>query len=158
MSNSLTPWTVALQAPLSMEFPKQEHWSGLPHPPPGDLPDPGIEHTSLMSPALACRFFTISLRPSREVRGSMTWDPPHPLALSGAEGIRCTPLKSRQVPGSASASLKVSLVTKAGALGTTASSSHRPSWDLLRAGQQHHQSHLVSCSRRWNLGGIDSVY
>ena len=40
------------QAPLIMEFPRQEYWSGLPHPPPGDLPDPGIESVSPMSPAL----------------------------------------------------------------------------------------------------------
>ena len=38
-----TPWTVAYQAPPSMEFPRQEYWSGLPFPSPGDLPDPGIE-------------------------------------------------------------------------------------------------------------------
>ena len=38
-----TPWTIAHQAPLSMEFSRQEYWSGLPFPPPGDLPDPGIE-------------------------------------------------------------------------------------------------------------------
>ena len=38
-----TPWTVAHQAPLSMGFPRQEYWSGLPFPSPGDLPDPGIE-------------------------------------------------------------------------------------------------------------------
>ena len=44
-----TPWTVALQAPLSMEFSRQEYWSGLPFPPPGDLPAPGIEP---VSPAL----------------------------------------------------------------------------------------------------------
>ena len=37
------PWTVALQAPLSMEFSRQEYWSWLPFPPPGDLPDPGIK-------------------------------------------------------------------------------------------------------------------
>ena len=41
-----TPWTVARQAPLSMGFSRQEHWSGLPCPPPGDLPDPGIEPRS----------------------------------------------------------------------------------------------------------------
>ena len=39
----LTPWTVARQAPLSMGFSRQEYWSGLPHPPPGDLPNTGIE-------------------------------------------------------------------------------------------------------------------
>ena len=38
-----TPWTLACQAPLSMGFSRQEHWSGLPFPSPGDLPDPGIE-------------------------------------------------------------------------------------------------------------------
>ena len=53
-----TLWTVALQAPLSKRFSKQEHWSRLPCPPPGDLPDPGIEPVSLMSPAMAGMFFT----------------------------------------------------------------------------------------------------
>ena len=53
-------WTVARQAPLSMGFSRQEYWSGLPCPPPGDLPDPGIEPISLMSPALVGRFFTTS--------------------------------------------------------------------------------------------------
>ena len=57
---SETPWTVTLQAPLSMGFSRQEYWSELPCPPPGDLPDPGIEPTSLASPALAGRFFTTS--------------------------------------------------------------------------------------------------
>ena len=42
----MTPWTVAHQAPLSMGFSKQEYWSGLPFPSPGDLPDPGIEPRS----------------------------------------------------------------------------------------------------------------
>ena len=42
-----TPWTVAHQAPLSMEFFRQEYWSGLPFPSPGDLPNPGIEPRSL---------------------------------------------------------------------------------------------------------------
>ena len=54
----VTPWTVNCQAPLSMEFSRQEYWSGLPFLPPGDLPNPGIEPTSLVSAALACRFFT----------------------------------------------------------------------------------------------------
>ena len=44
-----TLWTVACQAPLSIGFSRHEHWSGLPCPPPGDLPDPGIKHVSLMS-------------------------------------------------------------------------------------------------------------
>ena len=53
-----TPWTVALQAPLSMEFSRQEYWIGLPFPTPGDLTDPEIEPTS---PALAGRFSTTVL-------------------------------------------------------------------------------------------------
>ena len=45
-------WTVACQAPLSLGFSRQEYWSGLPHPPPGDFPDPGIEPVSSASPRL----------------------------------------------------------------------------------------------------------
>ena len=51
---------VAHQAPLSMEFSREEYWSGLPFPSPGDLPDSGIELVSLASPALADWFFTTS--------------------------------------------------------------------------------------------------
>ena len=54
----MTLWTVAQEAPLSMGFPRQEYWSGLPGPPPGDLPNPGIEPVSLMSPALSDGFLT----------------------------------------------------------------------------------------------------
>ena len=53
-----TLWTIACQAPLSMEFTRQEYCSGLPCPPLGDLPDPGVEPASLMSPAFAVEFFT----------------------------------------------------------------------------------------------------
>ena len=60
MSDSFaTPWTVALWALLSRGFSQQEYWSGLPFPPPDDLPHPGIELESLVSPAVAGRFFTI---------------------------------------------------------------------------------------------------
>ena len=52
------PWTVACQAPLSMGFSRQEYWSGLPHPSPGDLSDPGTKCMPLASPALADGFFT----------------------------------------------------------------------------------------------------
>ena len=58
VSDSATLWAVALQAPLSMGFPRQEYWSGLPFPLPGDLLDPGIEPMSPASPALAGEFFT----------------------------------------------------------------------------------------------------
>ena len=51
----LTLWTVALQAPLSMGFPRQEHWNGLPFPSPGDLPNPEIKAAS---PVWAGEFFT----------------------------------------------------------------------------------------------------
>ena len=60
------PMTVSCQAPLSMEFSKQEYWSGLPLPTPGDLSNPGIEHASLVSPAFKGRFFTTSV----------TWEAP----------------------------------------------------------------------------------
>ena len=53
MSNSATPLTVDHQVPPSMEFFRQEYWSGLPFPTPGDLPDPGMECESLVSPVLA---------------------------------------------------------------------------------------------------------
>ena len=58
MSSSFgTPWTIIRQAPVSMEFSRQEYWSGLPFPTPGDLPDSGIEYVSLVSPVLAGGFF-----------------------------------------------------------------------------------------------------
>ena len=57
VSNSVTPGTVTHQAPLSMKFSRQEYWSGLPFPPPGDLLGPGFD---LASPGLAGRFFTLS--------------------------------------------------------------------------------------------------
>ena len=56
----MTQWTVAHQPPLSIGVSMQEYWSGLPYPPPGNLPDPGIKPVSLMSPVLAGRFFTTS--------------------------------------------------------------------------------------------------
>ena len=54
------PMDGAHQAPLSMGFSRQEYWSGLLCPPSGDLPDPGIKPMSLVSPALAGKFFTTS--------------------------------------------------------------------------------------------------
>ena len=57
----VTPCTVLGKAPLSMEYSRQGCWSGLPFPSPGDLPNPGNECASLVSPALAGRFFTTEL-------------------------------------------------------------------------------------------------
>ena len=56
----VTPWTVALQDPQSLGFSRQEYWSGLPCPPPRDLPNPWMEPASFMSPARAGMFFTTS--------------------------------------------------------------------------------------------------
>ena len=63
MFDSLQPqWTVVHQVPLSMGFSRQEYWSALPCPPPGDLPNPGIEVSGcLVSPALADGVFTTSI-------------------------------------------------------------------------------------------------
>ena len=55
-----TPWTAAHQAPLPMEFLRQEYWNGLPLPPPGDLPDPGIRLTSPESPTLQVNSLLLS--------------------------------------------------------------------------------------------------
>ena len=67
-----TAWTIACQVPLSMGFSRQEYWSGLPFPSPGDLPNPGIELTFLMFPASAVGFFTIST----------TWEAPYTYQFS----------------------------------------------------------------------------
>ena len=67
MSDFLQPYIIARQAPASMGFSRQEYWSGLPCPPPGDPPDPGIEPTSLIFPALTGGFFTTSA----------TWEAPY---------------------------------------------------------------------------------
>ena len=60
VSDFATLWTVARQAPLSLGFSRREYWGGLPCPPPGDLPDGGIEPGSPASPAMAHMFFTTS--------------------------------------------------------------------------------------------------
>ena len=63
-----TLWTITFQAPLSKGF-SMQYWSGSPCPPPGDLPNRGIKPKSLMSPALAGRFFTTST--SGKQKGSL---------------------------------------------------------------------------------------
>ncbi|CAI9153792.1 unnamed protein product [Rangifer tarandus platyrhynchus] len=77
-------WTVAHQAPLFLGFSRQEYWSGLPFPPPGDLPNPGIKPRSLTSPALADRFFTTSA----------TWEAPQKAILYASSRLNdpITPL------------------------------------------------------------------
>ena len=72
-----SPWTTACQAPLSMGFPRQEYWRGLPFPFPGGLPVPGMEP---MSPALANRFFTTE----------PLWKPKHLLDVAKIESCAQT--------------------------------------------------------------------
>ena len=86
----VTLWTAACQAPLSMRFPRQEYWKSLPLPSPGDLPNSGIKPTSLVSPALAGRFFTTSATLSAAwyssfLHGIMTWG-----CTSPRRGHSCT--------------------------------------------------------------------
>ena len=69
--------TVAQQAPLSMGFSMQEYWSGLPCPPPGDLPNPGIEPMSLFPAAFAGRLFT----------ASTTWGSPYAYVYVCAQSL-----------------------------------------------------------------------
>ena len=80
------PWTIACQAPLSMEFSRQEHWSGVPFPLPRDLPNSGIKPEFPGSPTLAGRFFTISaperVGPGQEENGKRT-----PPELWGRDGL-----------------------------------------------------------------------
>ena len=83
VSDAVTPWIVARQAPLPIEFSRKEYWSGLPFPPLGDLPNPGIEPASLNSLVLADWFFTnwatweaLCVKMSKYFFLSKTWVPP----------------------------------------------------------------------------------
>ena len=78
---SVTPWTVALQAPLSMGFSRQEHCSGLPCPSPGDLLDSGIESASLVSPALYSVLFSLWNTQSQELNSERDPGLRHPSNL-----------------------------------------------------------------------------
>ena len=75
-----TLWTAAPQAPLSVEFSRQEYWSGLPCPPPGRLPGPGIEPVSLVSPASVGGFFTAAAtwEACGELQDELSLLPPSP--------------------------------------------------------------------------------
>ena len=70
---SVTLWTVARRAPLATEFSRQEYWSGLLCPFPGDLLDPGIKPVSLMSPALAGRFLIPLSPPGKPLNSGKEW-------------------------------------------------------------------------------------
>ena len=68
----MTPQIAACQAPLSVEFPRQVYWSGLPFPSHRDLPVPGIEPTSPASPALTVRFFTTEPSENKTAKDKLT--------------------------------------------------------------------------------------
>ena len=76
MSDPAILWAIACQAPLFIRFSRQEYWSGLPCPFPGDLPDPGMEPTALESPVLAGKFFITSA----------TWET-HPTKKQESKGV-----------------------------------------------------------------------
>ena len=81
---SVTPWTIACQAPLSMEFSRQDYWNGFPCPSPGDLPNPGI---GPRSPALQADFLLLS---HQESLGFRTHSPKYYISsilISSAEGL-----------------------------------------------------------------------
>ena len=92
----VTIWTVACQVPLSVDFSRQEYWSALPFPPPGDLPNPGIEPKSLMFPALAGGFLTTST--TWGLQSLVSCPAPRPCAPSQSScsprAVRCTTLDS----------------------------------------------------------------
>ena len=86
VSGSLRPpWTVAHQASPSMGISRQKYWSGLPFPSPGDLPDPGIEPVSPVSPAWAGGFFTSE--PPGKPRETMTGDTAPPLKCDCSDAV-----------------------------------------------------------------------
>ena len=91
----VTLWTVAQRAPLSMELSWQEYWSGMSSPPPGDLADPGIKPKSLVSPALAGRFFnmdTIWVKEESEKTGLK-------LSIQKTKIMASEPITSWQIDG-----------------------------------------------------------
>ena len=87
-------WTVALQASLSMGFSRQEHWSGLPCPHPGDLPDPETEPTSLESPVLAGGFFmtSVTLETSFRRVSKIIWGQSSQPPIGGTEVLQAPQL------------------------------------------------------------------
>ena len=90
-----TPRTPTHQTPLSMKFSRQEYWTGLPFPTPGDLPDPGMEPLSLMSPALASRFFTTAPPGKPQYHNYFTSFTPYNLTL---HCISYSPFHRNRIP------------------------------------------------------------
>ena len=84
------PWTVAHWFPLSTGFSKQKYFSRLPFPPPGDLPNPGIEPTPLKSPALAGRLFTTSATWEGLSRLQSNQEEPGPKSTNNSTHVKTT--------------------------------------------------------------------
>ena len=97
MSYSVNPSTVAHQAPPSTGFSRQEHWSGLPCSCPGDLPNPRIEHASLMSPALAGMFFTTVTTGNPSRQNSVPQTCPHSNTDNNGAASLISNKSSRQI-------------------------------------------------------------
>ena len=85
----VTPWTVAYQAPPSMGFSRQEYWSGLPFPSPGDLPDPGIEPGSPAFQADAWKNFFVHSPSTRRMYKVVWWFRDGPDRFTLLQRTRC---------------------------------------------------------------------
>ena len=90
VSDSAIPWTAACQAPLSMEVSRQDYWSGLPFPPPGALPHPGIKPASLASPALQY---------SSGTKHELVWTPEDTVCAPQQDCLYQTPATLEEFPG-----------------------------------------------------------
>ena len=88
----VTPWTVARQAPLSVGLPRQEYWSGLPVPPLGDLPEPGIKPLFPVSPALQADSLPLCHLGNPCLPGCLT-------GLQACKPTRCPALRRKKAPG-----------------------------------------------------------
>ena len=96
----VTPWIAACKASLSMGFSWQEYWSGLPFPPPGDLPNQEMEPMSLMSPALVGEFFTTRTTSEKAMAphsSTLAWKIPWQRSLVGCSPWGCTESDTTEV-------------------------------------------------------------
>ena len=135
-------WAIVHQVPLSMGFSRQEYWSGLLCPPPGDLPDPGIEPVSLLSPVLAGECFTtsanweagnslvytyiLSLLDLLPTPGSHLTLPPHPSPLGHHRALSWAPCAVQHLPTSYLFNMWQSPPVNAGDVGSIPGSGRSP--------------------------------
>ena len=131
----VTPWTVALQAPVSMGFSRQEDRSGLPCPAPGDLPDPGVEPEFPMAPALQVDSLSLSHR------GSLVFT-----ASPGRMHTGCASYKEASHPGYPSANFQCSSWRSFCPRGPPVGTSH--AWRLFGAASLHTHTYLLLLQSR----------